>query len=115
MTSKHCFMLLTAWVLIATACARSPAPTSRTSEPLEEHFTLDYRACTVDTDCVLALNGCCDCANGGQDIAVARDKAAEFKARFHCAGPCTEIGGNCGHGTIACENKLCVYREPTQP
>lgn len=107
--------------LIATACATSSSsngssepPGSTFSAPMDEHLTLEYRACTTDTDCVLALNGCCDCANGGQDIAVHRDHASAFQARFKCTGGCTEIGGNCGQGAIACENKLCTYREPAQ-
>lgn len=81
---------------------------------MEERFTLEYRACEVDTDCVLALNGCCDCANGGRDIAIARDQAAAFNARFACTGACTERGGDCGRGTIACEGKLCVYHPPRE-
>lgn len=105
-------MLLT-FALAAMACARDyEVKPRRYAEPMQEHLTLEYRACTNDTDCVLALNGCCDCANGGEDIAVNREQAAAFKARFVCNHGCTEIGGNCGQGTIACEAKLCVYHQP---
>jgi hypothetical protein len=107
--------LLLSLAVLTLACAsryeRDPKP-RRVSEPLQAHLTLEYRACTTDTDCVLALNGCCDCANGGEDIAVSREHAAAFKARFSCAVGCTEMGGNCGQGTVACEDKVCVYREP---
>lgn len=87
-----------------------PSPAPRTDEPMDEALTVSYRACSTDADCVLALNGCCDCANGGRDIAVSRAKLAEFKAQFRCTGACTERGGTCGKGRIACENKVCMYR-----
>ena len=123
MTIKH-LILIAACTLSAWACAPSPEPSSdippqaapepstKFSEPMQDHLTLEYRACKVDTDCVLALNGCCDCANGGDDIAIARDKVSAFKARFSCTGGCTERGGNCGQGTITCENNLCMYKAP---
>jgi len=80
---------------------------------MDEPHTLPYRACAADTDCVLAQNGCCDCANGGEDIAIHRDKLKAFTARFDCHG-CTEVAGDCGQGKVTCENKLCMYREPAQ-
>jgi len=102
--------------LVLSACASTPtvsAPEDKGpsfSRPMAEPLTREYRACTIDTDCVLAQNGCCDCANGGEDIAIYRDQVAAFTARFECHG-CTEIGGDCGRGAITCENKLCTYRE----
>ena len=92
--------------------AQPPTPITKFSEPMEAHLTLDYRACESDAECVYAENGCCDCANGGENIAVNRQKLADFRARFRCTGGCTEIGGDCGQGKVACENKLCVYHEP---
>lgn len=79
---------------------------------MPEQLTLEYRACEVDTDCVLALNGCCDCANGGRDIAVSRARLVDFNARFQCGSGCTERAGNCGRGTISCESKVCTYIKP---
>jgi hypothetical protein len=120
---KHLSMLA-AFALcgvLAAACAsasngaseaHSKGPTF--SGPMEDRLTLEYRACATDTDCVLAQNGCCDCANGGEDIAIHRDHVEAFKARFQCGGGCTEIGGDCGRGAISCENKLCTYREPAR-
>jgi hypothetical protein len=78
-------------------------------EPLPDDLTLEYRACETDADCVLALNGCCDCANGGRDIAVSRARLTDFTARFRCSGACTERAGDCGRGTISCLNKLCTF------
>ena len=91
--------------------APPPAPITKYRQPMEEHFTLDYRACETDDDCVYANNGCCNCANGGASIAVSRAKYREFRDRFICTGPCTEMGGNCFEGTVACEDKLCVFRQ----
>lgn len=81
----------------------------RVTQPLQAHLTTEYRACTTDADCVLALNGCCDCANGGEDIAINREQYKAFRARFSCTNPCTEMGGDCGHGSVACEDGLCEY------
>lgn len=72
-----------------------------------------YRGCSHDEQCVWVQNGCCDCANGGEDIAVARDKVAAFRARFACAGVgCTEASREpaCGTGTVACDAGQCVFR-----
>jgi hypothetical protein len=111
----HRTWILLSFALLGSACTsryeRDPRP-ARISQPLQEHLTRDYRACTHDSDCVLALNGCCDCANGGEDIAINREKYKAFRARFSCVNPCTEMGGDCGHGNVACEDKVCVYREP---
>jgi hypothetical protein len=127
---KHPFVsLLTACVLAFAACAESAGPdlqathakgphgaaplaqppVAKLEGPMPEQLTLEYRACDTDADCVLALNGCCDCANGGHDIAVNRAKLGDFVARFQCASGCTERGGKCGDGTIACKNELCTY------
>jgi hypothetical protein len=110
--------------LLLSACAPSmeppsadapvappPPSTRKYREPMEEHFTREYRACERDGDCVYANNGCCDCANGGASIAVRRDLYTAFRARFSCTGPCTEMGGSCNDGTVACEDKLCTFRE----
>ncbi len=110
--TRACMLL--ALALLTAACTpryerdRGPA---KVSQPLQQHLTLDYRACTTDADCVLALNGCCDCANGGEDIAVSRAQYKAFRARFICVNPCTEMGGDCGHGAVACEDNVCVYRQ----
>jgi hypothetical protein len=83
----------------------------RTPMPVAE---LDqYRACVRDDDCVWVTNGCCDCANGGIEVAIARSQKAAFEARFDCSNlPCTRRGREieCGTGSVACENALCVFR-----
>jgi hypothetical protein len=124
---RICSSLLAACVLACAGCAPSaehaprsqdaPAPTpqppvSKLEGPMPEQLTLEYRTCETDADCGLALNGCCDCANGGHDIAVSRTKLVAFNARFQCGSGCTERGGQCGDGTIACKDKLCTYSKP---
>lgn len=80
-------------------------------EPMPEARTLGYRACERDDQCVYTHNGCCDCMNGGTDLAVRREKLSAFRAQFSCAGAgCTEMGGTCGEGSVTCERGLCVYR-----
>src|SRR5687768_11842552 len=50
---------------------RAPA-VLRTPMPVAE---IDpYRACVRDDDCLWVTNGCCDCANGGIEVAVARNR-----------------------------------------
>jgi hypothetical protein len=71
-----------------------------------------YQRCTSDADCIWITNGCCDCANGGVEVAIARDRKGAFEARFDCGNlPCTSRGREieCGTGSVACENTLCVF------
>ena len=97
------------WACVSSSPAQ-PASTSR-SEPLADADTHAYRQCKVDDDCVYATNGCCDCANGGSDIAVRRDQLDAFRARFSCEVACTEVGAlpACGSGQTKCEAGLCTY------
>ncbi|HEX7477416.1 MAG TPA: hypothetical protein VF331_06395 [Polyangiales bacterium] len=69
----------------------------------------------ADAQCTYEVNGCCDCANGGQEIAVAHDQVDAFRARFACTGGCTQRYRECGTGKVACERGLCVYHEPLSP
>jgi len=74
-----------------------------------------YRGCSSDTDCVVALNGCCDCVNGGEDIAVNKTQREAFRAHFDCSRThCTEMGAvvPCGSGSVQCVAGLCSYRAP---
>lgn len=82
---------------------------------MPEPQTRAYRACTSHAQCTYVQNGCCDCANGGQDFAVARDQVNAFRSQFQCTGQCTEMYRECRKGKIACEQGLCVYHEPGTP
>lgn len=83
-----------------------------------------YLRCQSYSDCVYVNNGCCDCANSGfygndqiriekgKEIAINKNKTADFKARFNCAGvSCTERLGvpPCGDGLVRCINNLCNF------
>ena len=87
------------------------------SPPLPVEETLPYRACAEDVDCLYVTNGCCDCVNGGEDMAVNKEQLEAFRARFSCSGRCTMIGAlpACGSGALACEGGLCVYHRKPQP
>lgn len=82
------------------------------TRPLSEFELGRYQYCGSDRDCVAANNGCCDCANGGGDVAVNRERLAAFEARFDCLYvSCGEKDTvpPCGSGIISCVNHKCVY------
>jgi len=83
---------------------------------LSDTETLPYKNCAVDSDCIYTTNGCCDCANGGEDIAINKSKLSDFEALFNCSGACTMIGAvpPCGSGTVSCQSGLCVYTKATE-
>jgi len=101
--------------VFALALALAAGCSGGTDHPLPEEDTLDYRDCTADSDCVYVTNGCCDCANGGKDLAVNKSKVADFGAEFDCSGRCTLMGMDppCGSGTVKCEKNLCTYTPRT--
>ena len=83
---------------------------------LSSSETLSYRACEKDDDCVYVNNGCCDCANGGEDLAINKTKLEEFTKLFSCENvACTMIGAvpPCGTGTLKCNAKLCEFTRST--
>jgi hypothetical protein len=85
----------------------------RRGDPLPASELMPYQRCEVDQDCMWATNGCCDCANGGTEVAIARAQEAAFRARFDCENlPCTTMGRRppCGTGKVACESERCVFR-----
>lgn len=68
-----------------------------------------------DEDRTWATNGCCDCANGGNEIGIARNQDAAFKKRLARGTknrPCTMMAIElaCGTGEIKCEASRCVFR-----
>jgi hypothetical protein len=78
--------------------------------PMPEPQTLAYRGCQADQDCEYVQNGCCDCVNGGADLAINKNQRAAFRAQFDCtSGGCTERGGACGLGTVSCDQGLCTF------
>ena len=86
--------------------------------PLPDSETLKYRNCTSDLDCIYAQNGCCDCANGGADIAINLNKLTEFRESLNCGSgvACSMVGAvpPCGSGTVSCKSGLCEYTRATE-
>lgn len=82
-----------------------------TKEELEQ-----FQYCESDEDCVYANNGFCDCANGGEEVAVNWDQVNGFEDIFHSRRKiCTRMGREipCGVGSgITCgENNLCKFHQ----
>lgn len=95
-------------LLLAGACSGG------TDQPLPEKDTRDYRDCKTASDCVYATNGCCDCDNGGDGIAINKSKVDDFSDEFDCSGECTLVGSEppCDSGTVSCVSGLCAYTPP---
>jgi len=85
----------------------------KTSERLSDAEMLIYRKCNNNSDCAYVNNGCCDCANGGKEVAINKTYLESFRARFNCEGiMCTLMMRMkpCGCGTATCNSdKLCAY------
>ena len=113
------FMIMTSFVLLA--CYNSGNSTGAGTKnigPMSEADTLKYRTCTSDSDCIYAQNGCCDCANGGADIAINLNKLTEFRESLNCGSgvACSMVGAvpPCGSGTVSCKSGLCEYTRATE-
>ncbi|MDD2943284.1 MAG: hypothetical protein PHC51_10005 [bacterium] len=103
------FCLLLSLSLHASYIAAEP-PRSNTA--LSDADLHRYQYCGNDKDCVVMRNGCCDCANGGFDVAINKMRVEDFKARFNCMSTtCTEIAPvtPCGIGTVTCVEHRCDF------
>ena len=82
------------------------------TQPLSEFELGKYQYCGDDLDCVVSTNGCCDCANGGEDVAVNKERLSAFKANFECLNATCgtkEPVEPCGIGVVSCVNHRCEY------
>ena len=92
----------------------SPEPklgTGNTS-PLSEFELGRYQYCGKDTDCTVSINGCCDCANGGIEVGVNKERLEDFRQRFDCLYfECGRKLANppCANGVVSCVNHKCKY------
>jgi hypothetical protein len=91
--------------------------TVSTKHRLSDFDLVRFQFCGSDNDCMVAINGCCDCANGGETVAVSKDRFDEFKSHFDCAGvPCgmKEAVPACDRGVVTCVRGRCRYVSPEE-
>ena len=53
-------------------------------EPLGAFELARYQYCGRDVDCIIVQNGCCDCAQGGEQAAINKNRLEAFEANFSC-------------------------------
>lgn len=71
-----------------------------------------YQYCGQDSDCVVSVNGCCDCANGSAEVAVNKNRLADFRKRFDCLKySCGDKDADprCENGVVSCISHKCQY------
>ncbi len=84
------------------------------TKPLSDFELLKYQYCGEDSDCTVAVNGCCDCANGGIEVAVNKERLEDFQARFAClhvqcgTKPADPL---CKNGVVSCVSHRCIYHD----
>lgn len=91
--------------------AANPAKRGKT-DPLNDFDLARYQYCGKDSDCVATMNSCCDCANGGAEVAVNKDRLADFQKNFDCLHiACTEKAPAvpCLSGVVTCLEHRCKY------
>lgn len=103
---------------VNAAPQQAPAPAKArqlgTTRPLAAFDLGRYQYCGDDRDCVVVTNGCCDCANGGSDVAINKEHLDEFSKRFDCMHvQCGQKAAQprCGEGLVSCVNHTCRYFE----
>lgn len=93
------------------------APYRALATTLSESEVRAFQSCHTDEECVAATNGCCDCANGGTDIAIRKDSQGAFEAQKNCGEVmCTAMARlvPCRSGKVSCRDSVCQYTEPEQ-
>lgn len=95
----------------STAPVRKVGKTGNT-KAIDDFELAKYQYCGGDADCTIAVNGCCDCANGGTEVAVNRERLQAFRERFDCLHvQCTSNIAEppCQNGVVSCINHRCHY------
>jgi hypothetical protein len=101
--------LLPTLLLSLYGCAGAPPR----EQPLSGENLKQYQACHHTGDCVRVNNGCCDCANGGDTVAIHRKFEKEFRDLFPCRDvACTQKAGDCKFHEPSCEAGLCKLGPP---
>lgn len=96
----------------ATPAIRKTPAASGNTTPLSDFELARYQYCGKDSDCTIAINGCCDCANGGTEVAVNKERLEVFRKRFDCLY--VQCGSEpadppCESGVVSCLNHRCAY------
>ncbi len=80
---------------------------------ISEYELSKYQYCGNDDDCIVVSNGCCDCANGSEDVSINKDKLEDFKSRFNCLNyTCSSNSAHeCADGVVSCISNQCHYFE----
>lgn len=76
-----------------------------------------YQYCGQDSDCVVSVNGCCDCANGSAEVAVNKNRLGDFRKRFDCLKySCGDKDADprCANGVVSCVSHKCQYLDDTK-
>ena len=112
---------LVVFVCVLAVCfnaksALADGVTTKTDKPLSDLELSAFQYCGTDRDCVKAVNGCCDCANGGVDVAVNKEKLSQFSSHFDCNSTSCENTNNqqCGTGVVSCIELKCHYLPPSK-
>ena len=94
---------------------RAKAEASRKRGPAEalgEFALAKYQYCGRDADCTVAKNGCCDCANGGEEVAINKERREAFRKNFECLYvSCGEVVPTepCRSAVVSCVDHRCRY------
>lgn len=103
-------------VSLCTASCGREQNAKNPGAPLAPSETREFQACAADDDCIYVQNGCCDCANGGADLAINKKFEKAFLAKRKCSEkfPCTLMGmiPACGSGKVSCTDGMCAYKLP---
>ncbi len=102
---------ITSFILLLFTCG------GKTQFPISSAELDRFLRCEEDTDCIFVNNGCCDCANGGIEIAINASLLPDFLNLFDCSNvSCTEMARQpaCASGTVKCsESGKCDYELPS--
>ncbi len=104
------------WQLVACGGDLDSTLNQKHTSPLSSSELAPFQVCSEDSDCKFVTNGCCDCANGGDEIAINSSQEADFNSMFDCSSTsCTEMARTppCGCGTVSCVGRLCTYNTDT--
>lgn len=92
--------------------SKSPQKVGRAgrTDPLGEFDLARYQYCGKDSDCVLTVNGCCDCEQGGQQVAVNQQRLEDFRKNFDCLYVSCGEGqpdNRCANAVVSCVDHKC--------